>query len=164
MIMHERDGEMWPTWLDPGPPVYTGGDQPFAEDSMYKHHFAMVSIWQSHHDPYNGVMVDASPATIGNVQSLPEDIADYGDFYTYLEGGDVGIGHDLNPHTGLPYEEQIVPLGDYARILAEFWADGPDSETPPVTGSASSMRSCPTRTSPAIGWARVMNSTPCSTR
>ena len=131
MIMHERDGEMWPTWLDPGPPVYTGGDQPFPEDSMYKHHFAMVSIWQSHHDPYNGVMVDASPATIGNVQSLPEDIADYGDFYTYFDGGDAGMGHDLNPHTGLPYEEQIVPLGDYARILAEFWADGPDSETPP---------------------------------
>ena len=98
---------------------------------MYKHHFAMVSIWQSHHDPYNGVMIDASPATIGNVQSLPEDIADYGDFYTYFDGGDAGMGHDLNPHTGLPYGEQIVPLGDYARILAEFWADGPDSETPP---------------------------------
>ena len=66
MTMYERDGELWPTWLDPGAPVYTGGDQPFAEDSMYKHHFSMVSIWQSHHDPYNGVMVDASPATIGN--------------------------------------------------------------------------------------------------
>jgi hypothetical protein len=25
----------------------------------------------------------------------------------------------------------MVPLGDYARILAEFWADGPESETPP---------------------------------
>ena len=25
----------------------------------------------------------------------------------------------------------MVPLGDYARVLAEFWADGPDSETPP---------------------------------
>jgi hypothetical protein len=25
----------------------------------------------------------------------------------------------------------MVPRGDYTRILAEFWADGPDSETPP---------------------------------
>jgi len=25
----------------------------------------------------------------------------------------------------------MVELGDYGRILAEFWADGPDSETPP---------------------------------
>ncbi len=24
-----------------------------------------------------------------------------------------------------------MPRGDYARVLAEFWADGPDSETPP---------------------------------
>ena len=26
---------------------------------------------------------------------------------------------------------QPVPRGDYTRVLAEFWADGPDSETPP---------------------------------
>ena len=31
----------------------------------------------------------------------------------------------------MPYEEQFVPRGDYTRVLAEFWADGPDSETPP---------------------------------
>ena len=129
--LYERDGETWPTYLDPGPPVYTGGDQPFESDSMYKHHFAMVSIWQSHHDPFNGVMIDASPATIGNAPEFPDDLLDYGDFYNYFTGGDAGTGHDLNPHTGLPYEEQLVPLGDYARILAEFWADGPDSETPP---------------------------------
>jgi len=33
--------------------------------------------------------------------------------------------------TGKPYEKQIVPLGDYTRAIAEFWADGPNSETPP---------------------------------
>jgi hypothetical protein len=31
----------------------------------------------------------------------------------------------------MPYQSQIVPLGDFARVLAEFWADGPKSETPP---------------------------------
>ena len=131
LTIHERDGELWPTYLDPGPPVYTGGDQPAALDSMFKHHFAMVSIWQSQHDPFNGEMIDASPANVGNVESLPEDLLDYGDFYDYFGGGDAGMGHDTNPSTGLPYEEQMVPLGDYTRILAEFWADGPDSETPP---------------------------------
>ena len=24
-----------------------------------------------------------------------------------------------------------MPRGDYTRVLAEFWADGPTSETPP---------------------------------
>ena len=46
-------------------------------------------------------------------------------------GGDPGVGYDLNPSTGLPYVPQLVKRADYARILAEFWADGPDSETPP---------------------------------
>ena len=41
------------------------------------------------------------------------------------------MGHDMNPVTGQPYEPQLVPRGDYTRVLAEFWADGPDSETPP---------------------------------
>ena len=131
LVIYERDNELWPTYLDPGPPVYIGGDQPAAADSMFRHHFAMVSIWQSHHDPYNGVMIDASPASIGNAPDFPETLEEYGDFYTYFEGGDAGVGHDINPSTGLPYEEQSVPLGDYTRILAEFWADGPDSETPP---------------------------------
>jgi hypothetical protein len=53
------------------------------------------------------------------------------DFYNRIEGGDIGNGHDINPSTGLPYEPQMVPRGDYGRVLAEFWADGPDSETPP---------------------------------
>ena len=38
---------------------------------------------------------------------------------------------ELNPFTGEPYEPNVVPRGDYARVIAEFWADGPDSETPP---------------------------------
>ena len=37
----------------------------------------------------------------------------------------------MNPITGMPYDEQLVLRGDYTRVLAEFWADGPDSETPP---------------------------------
>ena len=40
-------------------------------------------------------------------------------------------GHEFNPYTSLPYEPVPVPRADFGRVLAEFWADGPDSETPP---------------------------------
>ncbi|MGH7436830.1 MAG: vanadium-dependent haloperoxidase, partial [Polyangiaceae bacterium] len=30
-----------------------------------------------------------------------------------------------------PYAPQVVRLSDFARVMAEFWADGPKSETPP---------------------------------
>jgi hypothetical protein len=52
-------------------------------------------------------------------------------FYDLENGGDIGRGHALNPVTGEPYAPNVVHRGDYARVLAEFWADGPDSETPP---------------------------------
>ena len=35
------------------------------------------------------------------------------------------------PDTGEPYAPNIVNGADYARVVAEYWADGPDSETPP---------------------------------
>jgi hypothetical protein len=46
-------------------------------------------------------------------------------------GTNNGNGHSENPATGLPYAPNVVPRGDFTRILAEFWADGPNSETPP---------------------------------
>jgi len=33
--------------------------------------------------------------------------------------------------TGALYETNRVKRGDFARVLAEYWADGPNSETPP---------------------------------
>ncbi len=93
----------------------------------------MVSVWQSHLDPSDGVLWDISPNTIGNVDigTFPTNYADYPNFYNFFEGGANSNGHTLNPVTGNPYETNIVPRGDYGRVLAEFWADGPDSETPP---------------------------------
>jgi len=46
-------------------------------------------------------------------------------------GRDDGGGHAVNPATGQPYEPNLVAEGDFARVLAEYWADGPRSETPP---------------------------------
>ncbi|MBO6739903.1 MAG: vanadium-dependent haloperoxidase [Phycisphaerales bacterium] len=123
----QRDGFMWQVWHDPGDPPRINGEP--AEDLRYKWGYETVVTWSSHLDPATGTMVDISPATFGNAP-IPS-IAEETDFYDKLNGGDWGEGYDVNPSTGLPYEPQMVPLGDYARVLAEFWADGPDSETPP---------------------------------
>ncbi|HKC25880.1 MAG TPA: vanadium-dependent haloperoxidase, partial [Thermoanaerobaculia bacterium] len=46
-------------------------------------------------------------------------------------GADDGAGRPVNPLTGAPYAPNVVKRGDYERVIAEFWADGPRSETPP---------------------------------
>ena len=120
----ERDGDEWSVWHNPGPPPYFE-----TSEERYKKGNQMVAIWSSHLDPTDGVMIDISPGAIGNAALA--QVSDEYDYYNYLEGGDWGTGWDINPVTELPYEPQIVPRGDYGRILAEFWADGPDSETPP---------------------------------
>ena len=64
---------------------------------------------------------------------------------------------DLNPVTGQPYAPQIVPRGDYYRVLAEFWADGPASETPPghwFTIANYVSRSPAGRSSSSAAWGR----------
>lgn len=66
-------------------------------------------------DHQDGVTLDISPGSYGN-NTL---------------GTDDGKGRSINPITGKPYTPNVVPRGDFARVLAEFWADGPKSETPP---------------------------------
>jgi hypothetical protein len=123
--VYPRDGFDYWVYHDPGPPPLLG--TPDAED--YLDGFEMVALWSSHLDPADGVLWDVSPASRGN-SPLP-DPSEWRDYYDFEGGGDWGTGYALNPVTGQPYEPQIVPRGDYARALAEFWADGPDSETPP---------------------------------
>ena len=80
----------------------------------------------SHLTPDDGVTLDISPGAHGN-NSL-DYVGNYGtgnfDIFD-------GHGYTNNPITGLPYAPNVVKRGDYARVLAEFWADGPSSETPP---------------------------------
>jgi hypothetical protein len=125
--VYRRDDLEFQVYLDPGPPPSTKD----ATIEDYQWGFSLVSIWSSHLDPEDGVMIDISPAAIGNIEGYPDSISDYPGFYDYLEGGDASRGYAVNPVTGAPYTPQLVPRADYARVLAEFWADGPDSETPP---------------------------------
>ncbi|MEO0731633.1 MAG: DUF6851 domain-containing protein, partial [Bacteroidota bacterium] len=129
-------GEDWygdsPIYHDPGPPpLYSRTDEASLDE--YRWGFELVLKWSSHLDPADGVMWDISPGARGNFQGeYPTAYADYDQFYKVHEGGTFNAtGHDVNPATGEPYAPNMVPRGDYTRVLAEFWADGPESETPP---------------------------------
>lgn len=130
--VRERDGEEYWIYHDPGDPCYIQSDGS-GNSSDYQWGNELVAIWSSHLDPSDGVMIDISPASIGNIaiQDYPTTLEGLREFYNLHEGGDPSRGHEINPITQLPYPSQVVPRGDYARVLAEFWADGPDSETPP---------------------------------
>ena len=127
-VTKQRDGHDYKVYHDPGPPALLGTA---GLSDEYKWNHALVSIWASLLDPSDSVMLDISPASIGNNTGYPTDLAGLRDFYNLFEGGDPGKGHAINPNTGLPYAPQRVPRGDYTRVLAEFWADGPKSVTPP---------------------------------
>jgi hypothetical protein len=92
---------------DPGPPPLANARVwPMIEEVITR---------SSELDPSDGVTMDVSPGAYGN-NTL---------------GANDGKGRAENPITHEPYAPQIVKRGDFGRALAEFWADGPSSETPP---------------------------------
>ena len=95
-------------YIDPGPPPHLG-DAAFRDGPMH-----LLELSQDL-DPADPFTLDISPAGFGNNPLGTND----------------GHGYATNPVTGEPYTPQIVPRADFGRVLAEFWADGPDSETPP---------------------------------
>ena len=131
LIVKIRDDKIFKIYHDPGDPPYMDTIQQGIMDNLFKESFSMVSIWGSHLDKDDGIVWDISPNSIGNVGEYPGSFNEFNSFYNYFDGGDYGKGHDKNPFTNQKYETQLVPRGDYTRVLAEFWADGPDSETPP---------------------------------
>jgi hypothetical protein len=98
------------TPIDPGPPPRLG-----ETDAAFEQAAVEVIRDSSYLDPSDGVQIDIGPGALGGNTLGTND----------------GDGHDLNPATGEPYEPDMVLRGDYARALAQFWADGPASETPP---------------------------------
>ncbi len=129
--VYYRDGNMWNVYKDPGAaPQFLPTDTAALHDPFVWGN-VLVGTWSSHLSSNDPTVLDISPMSIGNVQELPATVADYPSFYNLLEGGDNGIGRALNPVTGQPYSPNLVKRGDFTRVLAEFWADGPSSETPP---------------------------------
>jgi len=120
-----RDDGEFKVYFDPGPPPQIGSPS----EDKYLWNFEMVAIWSSHLDPTTSKLWDISPINMGN-SDPPTDPDNFDHYYNYYDGGDDADGHDFNPVTGNPFKRQIVPLADYARAAAEYWADGADSETP----------------------------------
>jgi hypothetical protein len=100
------------TPIDPGPPP-TLGD--LASDAALKAMIVEVIRDSSELDPKLGTMIDISPATRGANPLASND----------------GKGYATNPSTSQPYAPELVNQADFLRVAAEFWADGPRSETPP---------------------------------
>ena len=125
-----RAGFDYPVYHDPGPPPQHDG----VLGGEYKWTHSLVAVWSGHLDPATArgaELIDISPASIGNIQTFPATLGEYRKFYSLLAGGTPEVGYRINPATGRPYEPQLVPRADYARAIAEYWADGLDSETPP---------------------------------
>ena len=108
--------------IDPGPPPFFGT----ATHQQFVNEIVANITANSHLDPNDGVMMDISPA--GNGDNSLDFFGEYGDGSFKIFDG---RGYTNNPVTGQPYAPNLVKRGDYARVLAEFWADGPNSETPP---------------------------------
>ncbi len=98
-------------WIDPGPPPHFNG----TGDAQFRSELVDLINRSSQLTPDNPATIDISPGALGN-NTL---------------GANDGMGHPVNPITGQPYAPNVVLVGDFARVLAEFWADGPNSETPP---------------------------------
>ena len=98
--------------IDPGPPPKLGDA---ASDQAFKDQAIEVIRDSSQLDPTGAPMIDISPGARGGSTLGTND----------------GRGHPVNPVTGKPYAPDPVNQGDFARVLTEFWADGPKSETPP---------------------------------
>lgn len=131
LTIRSRGGNDYMLYHDPGPPCYLDTLNGGGLSEEYKWGFSMVLGWSSLLDTLNSPLIDISPASLGNSLPFPLTIEAYRDLYDYDNGGDKSIGYSTNPKTGMPYIPQFVRTGDYGRVLAEYWADGPNSETPP---------------------------------
>jgi hypothetical protein len=94
-------------WEDAGPAPRVG---PAMKDWIVEVIAKTASL-----DPRDPRTIDVSPGAYGH-NSL---------------GANDGKGWSKNPVTGQPYAPEVVRLADFERVMAEFWADGPKSETPP---------------------------------
>jgi hypothetical protein len=96
--------------IDPGPPPIGT-----PEDAAYKQAAVDVIRKSAELDPADEQKIDIGLDALGDNPLGTND----------------GHGYAVNPVTEKPYEPERVLRGDFSRVLAEFWADGPSSETPP---------------------------------
>ena len=99
----------------PGQPYLNTGTPPSELDDDLVAAAVDVLRRTSQMDVLDDSLIDVSPGAMGNNPLGTND----------------GHGHPKNPTTGKAYAPHPVKRSDFGRVLAEFWADGPNSETPP---------------------------------
>src|SRR5262249_33745819 len=87
-------------YVDPGPFPRLGDP---VGDAGYKEGARRVIELSGELDPNDPTPIDISPGKYGNNTLGTND----------------GTGHPVNPATGQPYASQVVPRGDFLRVLAE---------------------------------------------
>jgi len=102
---------------DPDTGLYSDSldEEPSVSDAELVDQVVQVLRKTAELDVDDGVEIDIGPGSLGD-NAL---------------GADDGAGYALNPVTGEPYAPNLVPRGDFTRVVAEIWADGPKSTTPP---------------------------------
>jgi len=130
--IYTRNGATYPVYCDPGPPPAL--DTMVWQDSasaLYKWGHTMVAVWSSHLDPDDPTTKDIGPGAYGNIPLSMLPVGSHKNYYQFFAGGDTSTGYPINPKTNQPYAPNVVKLGDYSRVVSQYWADGPFSETPP---------------------------------
>ena len=102
-------------WIDTfgAPSRLSTPGNPSPTDAAYKE--GAMDVLRKSAKLNDNALVDISPRTTGN----------------NTIGTDNGSGFPRNPLTSQPWAPNFIKLGDFSRVLAEYWADGPNSETPP---------------------------------
>lgn len=114
---HWRNVEPFAIEKDPTTGLYSdpGDGYPTVNDPEMVDWVVEVIAKTAELDVDDGVSIDIGPGSLGDNPLGTND----------------GDGYALNPVTGQPYAENLVPRGDFTRVVAEIWADGPKSTTPP---------------------------------
>ncbi|OUR99045.1 hypothetical protein A9Q86_13345 [Flavobacteriales bacterium 33_180_T64] len=116
--------------FNPGPPPYinTGNQQ---ETEAYRWGFSLVQRYSSKLDSDNSKIWDISPKGITSLDGhLPTGLNEYKTYYTNV-GNNKRNYNIKNPITKKKYPKNLVKQGDYCRVTAEFWVDGPNTKSPP---------------------------------
>lgn len=130
---YRRDGHEYRLYADPGADFFPRLDTLHGGGTSkeYRWNYALVAAWSALLNPDDTTRWDISPRSMGNVEHYPRNLAELPGFYDLKTGRDPGAGHAVNPRTGQPYAPRVVPRADYIRAAVQYWAEGPDAETPP---------------------------------
>lgn len=116
--------------FNPGhPPYINTGNQD--ETEAYRWGFSLVQRLSSKLDTKDAEIWDISPKGILNLDNhLPIGLDNYKAYYKAVETNK-RKKRIKNPITKKTYAKNLVNQGDYCRVIAEFWVDGPNTNSPP---------------------------------